>query len=76
MNKGELYKNLQDNYLNEAIKNKEIVEINLINGLILTGKIVKFDNFSILINYNNNLTLLYKHSISYIFSKNLKKNKK
>ena len=76
MNNVELYKNLQDNYLNDVIKNKEVVEINLINGLILTAKIVKFDNFSILINYNNNLTLLYKHSISYISSKNIKKNKK
>ena len=74
MHKVELYKNLQDNYLNDVIKNKEVVEINLINGLILTAKLVKFDNFSILINYNNNLTLLYKHSISYISSKKIKKN--
>ena len=74
MHKVELYKNLQDNYLNDLIKNKEVVEINLINGLILTAKLVKFDNFSILINYNNNLTLLYKHSISYISSKKIKKN--
>ena len=72
MNKVGLYKNLQDNYLNDVIKNKEVVEINLINGLILTAKLVKFDNFSILINYNNNLTLLYKHSISYISSKKKK----
>ena len=76
MNKVGLYKNLQDNYLNDVIKNKEVVEINLINGVILTAKLVKFDNFSILINYNNNLTLLYKHSISYISSKKIKKNKK
>ena len=76
MKKDELNKSLQDSYLYEIIKNKEMVEINLINGIILTGRIEKFDNFSILVNHNKNLTLLYKHSISYIFSKNLKKNKK
>ncbi len=76
MKKDQLNKSLQDNYLYELIKNNEVVEINLLNGLVLTGKIEKFDNFSILVNQNKNLTLLYKHSISYILTKNLKKNKK
>ena len=66
-------KNLQDKYLNELINNNKILEINLINGLVLTCKLEKFDNFSLLIKYNNNLTLVYKHSISYIFQKNFKK---
>ena len=38
-------KNLQDKYLSELVSNNKIVEINLINGLILTCKIEKFDNF-------------------------------
>ena len=76
MKKDELNKSLQDSYLYEIIKNKEMVEINLINGIILTGRIEKFDNFSILVNQNKNLTLLYKHSISYILTKNLKTKKK
>ena len=46
MNKSESYKNPQDIFLNELIKNKEIAEVNLINGIILTGKIIKYDNFS------------------------------
>ncbi|MBF97015.1 MAG: RNA-binding protein Hfq [Alphaproteobacteria bacterium MarineAlpha9_Bin4] len=71
-NKGELVKNLQDNYFNNIIKNKEHVEINLINGLILKGKLVKFDNFSILLDFNGNLNLVYKHSISHILKKNKK----
>ena len=35
MKKDELNKSLQDSYLYEIIKNKEMVEINLINGIIL-----------------------------------------
>ena len=66
-------KNLQDKYLNELVANKKIVEINLINGLILICKIEKFDNFSLQINYNNGVTLVYKHAISYISLKNFKK---
>ena len=73
MRQDDLYKNLQDNYLHDLIKNKALTDINLVNGLILTGKVLKFDNFSILIEQNNKAVLIYKHSIS-LFS--LKKNKK
>ena len=67
------YKSLQDKYLHELIMNKKTLDINLINGLILTCKLEKFDNFSLLINYNNNSTLVYKHAISYITIKGFKK---
>ena len=67
------HKNLQDKYLYELIENKNTIELNLINGLTLTCKLVKFDNFSLLINYNNNTSLVYKHSISFITLKNFKK---
>ena len=63
------FKNLQDSFLNDIVKNRELVEINLINGIVLTGKIINFDNFSILIESNNRKSLLYKHSVSYIFEK-------
>ena len=70
------FKNLQDSFLNDIVKNRELVEINLINGIVLTGKIINFDNFSILIESNNRKSLLYKHSVSYIFEKKNKKIKK
>ena len=75
MNKDDLNKNLQDSYLYDLIKNKALADINLVNGIILTGKVIKFDNFSILIEQNKKLLLIYKHSISYIFLKNKKKKK-
>ena len=75
MNKSESYKNPQDIFLNELIKNKEIAEVNLINGIILTGKIIKYDNFSLLIDISNRSSLIYKHAISYVSLKKKIKNK-
>ena len=66
-------RNLQDTYLNDLISNNKIIEINLSNGLVLTCKLEKFDNFSLLINFNNRNTLVYKHAISYISQRNFKK---
>ena len=59
-------KNLQDKFLYDLINSNKTVELNLINGLVISCKLEKFDNFSLLINYNNSLTLVYKHSISFI----------
>ena len=76
MSKNDLNKNLQDSFLHDLIKNKALADINLVNGIILTGTVIKFDNFSILVEQNYKTTLIYKHSISYIYLKNKKKNKK
>ena len=65
---------LQESFLKEIVSNKELVEINLVNSLILKCKIISYDNFSILTNYNHNNALIYKHSISFILKS--KKNKK
>ena len=72
-NKQAEYKSLQDKYLQDLILNKNTLDINLINGIILTCKLEKFDNFSLLISYNNSSTLVYKHAISYITLKEFKK---
>ena len=66
-------KSLQDKFLNDLINDKKTLDINLINGLVLSCKLEKFDNFSLLINYNKISTLVYKHSISFISIKNYKK---
>ena len=76
MEKNNYNKNLQDSFFYDLIKNNEVAEFHLTNGLIITGKLIKFDNFSILVDYNNKKTLIFKHSISYIYSKKIKKNKK
>ena len=57
---------VQDIYLDEIKQSKKNVEVFLINGLILNCKILKSDNFSLLIDFHNKKSLIYKHSIAYI----------
>ena len=57
---------VQDAYLDDVKKSKKLIEIFLVNGLILKCKIIKSDNFSLLIDLKNKKALIYKHSIAYI----------
>ena len=66
MNPKEKKLTVQDIFLEEAKKSKKYIEIFLINGLILKCRLVKSDNFSLLIDLNNKKSLIYKHSIAYI----------
>ena len=65
---------IQDSFLNDVVNKKELLELNLVNGLAIKCKIIKYDNFSLLINFKETNTLVYKHSIAFIIK--LKKNKK
>tara|TARA_B110000008_G_C16958208_1_gene559055 strand:- start:1821 stop:2030 length:210 start_codon:yes stop_codon:yes gene_type:complete len=56
---------LQDQFLNELIKDKISVSIYLLNGIKLQGQIESFDQFVIILN-GNAPQLIYKHSISTI----------
>ena len=58
--------NLQDNILNHVRKNKIPVIIYLTNGFQLRGKVLGFDNFTIIIRENDKEKLIYKHAISTI----------
>jgi host factor-I protein len=55
---------IQTNFLDE-IKNKT-VQIFLINGVKLDGKITMFDNYSLVLEFQNTPQLVYKHAISSI----------
>jgi host factor-I protein len=61
MNKG---KNLQDVYLNVARKEKIDVTIYLMNGVPLNGRVISFDNFTILFEIDRKHNLVYKHAVS------------
>jgi host factor-I protein len=54
--------NIQDQYLNQARKERVKVQIRLTTGEMLEGLIKSFDNFSILMD-NGGDQLLYKHAI-------------
>jgi host factor-I protein len=59
--------NIQDQYLNQARKERVRVNINMMSGDKLEGYIKSFDSFCVLIESRGDL-LLYKHAITSITS--------
>ena len=57
---------IQNVFLDNIKESKKVVEIHLINGILIKGKILNMDNFSLLVDLNNKKSLIYKHSIAYI----------
>lgn len=60
--------NIQDQYLNQARKERVHVSITMMSGEKLEGHIKSFDSFCVLFDNNGDL-LLYKHAIACITSK-------
>ncbi|HOK92416.1 MAG TPA: RNA chaperone Hfq [Spirochaetota bacterium] len=56
--------NLQDVFLNSARKNKTEITVFLVNGVPIKGRVVSFDNFTILLEVDKKQNLIYKHAIS------------
>ena len=52
--------------LNGALKEKMEVTIYLTNGVPLKGRVVSFDNFTVIIENDGRQSLVYKHAISTI----------
>ncbi|MCK4536324.1 MAG: RNA chaperone Hfq [Desulfuromonadales bacterium] len=59
--------NIQDQYLNQARKERVRVSITLMSGEKMEGFIKSFDSFCVLVDSGGDL-LLYKHAISTITS--------
>ncbi len=59
-------RSLQDIFLNTAKKEKIGLTIYLMNGVPIKGKVLSFDNFTILIEVDKKQNLIYKHAISTI----------
>lgn len=58
--------NIQDHLLNEARVSKNEITVYLINGYKMTGKIIGFDNFIIVLDSEGKQMIIYKHAISTI----------
>ena len=58
--------NLQDYFLNNARKEKCDITVFLMNGVPIKGKVLSFDNFTILLEVDKKQNLVYKHAISTI----------
>lgn len=57
---------LQDFFLSTIQHEKMQVSIYLVNGIKLLGNVEAFDNFVVILGYNNTSQVVYKHSISTI----------
>ena len=57
---------LQDNILNAVRKKNISVTVYLTNGFQLKGKVVGFDNFTIILESDGKNQLIYKHAVSTI----------
>ncbi len=59
-------KNLQDSFLNLSRKEKINLTIYLMNGVPIKGRVLSFDNFTILLEVDKKQNLIYKHAVSTI----------
>ncbi|MDH5655735.1 MAG: RNA chaperone Hfq [Spirochaetia bacterium] len=62
--------NIQDMVLNSARKDKSEITIYLTNGVPLKGRVLSFDNFTVVIEQQGKQNLVYKHAISTIILSN------
>jgi host factor-I protein len=58
--------NIQDGFLNFARREKLTVNIYLVNGAKLLGRIKSFDKFSLILETSTQEQLIFKHAISTI----------
>ena len=58
--------NLQDIFLNNARKGKNLVSIYLTNGFQLRGYVKGFDNFTVILDSEGKQMMVYKHAITTI----------
>ncbi len=58
--------NVQDEFLNEARTNKQMVEIVLLSGKSLKGTVEAFDTFTIKLRCRRDAVLIFKSAIAVI----------
>jgi len=61
--------NLQDSYLNQVRKDGGEVRIIMLDGTELSGHVRGFDNFTVVLQCQNEQHLIYKHAMAHIVSK-------
>ena len=58
--------NLQDLFLNQARRDRQLVTVFLMNGFQMRGVVRGFDSFTVVIDCEGKQELVYKHAISTI----------
>ena len=56
--------NLQDLFLNQARRDRQLVTVFLMNGFQMRGIVRGFDSFTVVIDCEGKQELVYKHAIS------------
>ena len=56
--------NLQDLFLNQARRERQIVTVFLMNGFQMRGVVRGFDSFTVVLDTDGKQQLIYKHAIS------------
>jgi host factor-I protein len=55
---------VQDDFLQALVKDKTTVNVFLVNGIRLSGQLVGFDPFVVLLESGSAVQLIFKHAIS------------
>ena len=58
--------NLQDLFLNQARRDRQVVTLFLMNGFQMRGVVRGFDSFTVVLESDGKQQLIYKHAISTI----------
>ncbi|MCY0876412.1 MAG: RNA chaperone Hfq [Firmicutes bacterium] len=56
--------NIQDNFLNQIRKDNIPVVVYLVNGFQIRGMVRAFDNYTVVIESEGKMQLIYKHAVS------------
>ena len=56
--------NLQDLFLNQARRDRQVVTLFLMNGFQMRGVVRGFDSFTVVLESDGKQQLIYKHAIS------------
>ena len=58
--------NLQDLFLNQARRDRQVVTLFLMNGFQMRGCVTAYDSFTVVLDCEGKQELIYKHAISTI----------
>jgi host factor-I protein len=56
--------NIQDGFLFQSLKEGRPMEVELITGRVLGGRLKRFDRFAVVVESDGKEILVYKHAIS------------
>jgi host factor-I protein len=56
--------NIQDGFLFQSLKEGRLMEVELMTGRVLSGRLKRFDRFAVVVESDGKEILVYKHAIS------------